>query len=402
LEAEALEYARYFENRFRLGEKPVVIARLKNSFPVKLTGIHFFLVFACAFFSFRNLTHWDAEWYRQIVEVGYSSVHSADPNVEGRGNVGFFPGYPLACYLVKKILGLGSDAFPTTGALLIVSNGFAILTWVFLEKWLSIFREPKPRVKMLLLAAFPYTFFFYLAYSESLFTSMILGFVYFAEKMLREDNEKKANRYFLFSVICGFFMNFTRVLGVVMVFYPIFRAFQTGEKRGRAALLALGSLLSPLVFFAYCSQKFGAWDFYFQSERNIWGTYVDWSRLFPPKTLFDFRRPFHADTVSKYTTILTGIWLTWTLVNLLRAKRFLEPVFAMVLVCGMVWGEYLLGRTSWDYGGMGRYMVPVFALMLPFVPMEPKKNWKWIAIFAVLAGFEIAYALKFGRHGWVA
>ena len=381
--------------------------RSKFLFSLKLVGIQFFLVFACAYFRFFNLTHWDGEWYRQIVEVGYNAVHSADPFAEGKGNVGFFPGYPLAVYIVKKILGFGTDRFPTTGALLLVSNGFAVLTWYFLQKWIELIDpiEQKPAVqkaKLFLLAFYPFIFFLYCAYTESLFISMTLGFIYFSEKVIREDDQKKSFRFLLLALVCGFEMNLTRLLGIVMVAYPILRALQTREKIKRSLLLAAGTLLSPVSFFFYCWLKFGAWDFYFQTELAIWGTYIDIGRLFPPKTLFDFHRPLYSNTMGKYVTILTGFFLTAKLIELLKQKLWLEPFFAIVLVCGMMWGEYLLGRTSWDYVGMGRYLIPVFALILPFLKIEPKFNWKWAAFSVLMIGFQIAYALKFGRHGWVA
>jgi hypothetical protein len=129
---------------------------------------------------------------------------------------------------------------------------------------------------------------------------------------------------------------------------------------------------------------------------------VDYGKLFPPSTLFDFSRPLHANTVGKYITILTGAFLAWQMFRALKERRFADPYFIVLLISGMLWGETLLGRTSWDFVGMGRYLIPVLALNLPFLKIEPKLNWKWIAICAVMIGFQIAYALKFGRHGWVA
>jgi len=372
------------------------------AFPLRHSFFHFLIVFACALFSFFNLTHWDGEWYRQIVEVGYSAVHSADPFAEGKGNVGFFPGYPLLCYLVKKTLGFGSDLFPTTGALLLTSNFFALLSWIYLEKWLKLWGDSNPRPKILLLALYPYCFFFCCAYSDSLFVSMILGFFYFSERFVREEDQKKAGRYFWLAILHGFFMNFTRLLGVVLIVYPVLRSIQTREKKMRAILISASGLIGPLLFFSYCKIRFDAWDFYFKTERAIWGTYIDLGRLFPPKTLFDFSKPLHANTISKYVTILCGFFLAHKLVRLLREKQMFAPVLAIFLCAGLLWGEYLLGRTSWDYVGMGRYLIPVFALTLPFLKIEPKANWKWIAIGTILGGLQVAFALKFGRHGWVA
>ncbi len=376
--------------------------RIWNFFPFRLTIIPFILVLACAFFNFHSLTNWDGDWYRHLVTFGYSAVHAADPNMEGKGNVGFFPGYPILAWLLKKILGFGTDLFPTDAALLLVSNGFAILTWFYIGKWLELFNAANVRFRMLLLAFYPYTFFFNVTYTESLFTAMMMGFLYFSEKMVREEDSGKAWLYFGIAFAHGFWMDLTKILGIVMVVYPLIRSFQLKRHPIKSLLVATSGALSPLFFFLYCKEKFGAWDFYFQTEKLIWGVYIDISKLFPPKTLFDFSRPLHADTVSKYVTILTGALLTWKLLRLLLKRQFQDPALAAVLVCGMMWGSNMLGRTSLDYGGMGRYMVPVIAMMLPFLKLEPKRNWKWALFCATLIGFQIAFALKFGRHGWVA
>ena len=379
-----------------------MIDRLRSSFALRLVSLSFILVAACMFFDFLAMTAQDGVCYRHIVDFGFSSKLNPDPTVADRGNVGFFPGYPLACYLVKKILGLGTDAFPTTGALILTSNGFAVLLWVYLEKLLSLFGDQFSRAKMLMLALYPYCFFFYCSYTESMFISMMIGFIYFSERWLREEDEKKSWRLFWLAVIHGFLMNFTRLVGFVIVLYPVIRAYQTGEKKLRALLIAAFSLTSIGLFLAYCQVKFGAWDFYFISEKNVWNTYVDFSKLLPPTELFNFSRPVHADTVSKYVAIGLGVFLSVKLIQLIKEKLWLTPYFAMILCSGMLWGEYLLGRSSWNFSGLGRYLIPVFALILPFLKIEPKFNWKWVTIGVVLLGFQIAYALKFGRHGWVA
>jgi hypothetical protein len=379
-----------------------VLNGLRKSFAFRITLVQFFFILACAFFSFYSLTNWDGEWYRQLVDIGYSTIHSADRFAEGKGNVGFFPGYPLLSFIVKKVLGFGTDAFPTTGALLITSNVCALFTWVLLEKWLNLFRTSQPRIKMVMLALFPFAMFLYVAYTESLFAVATLGFFYFSEKFNREDDQRKSRRDLFLAALFGFMMNLTRLLGIVLVVYPLIRAFQTGEKKKRAFFIAAGSLTSPILFFIYCQIKFGAWDLYFQTERAIWGTYIDFHKLFPPKTLFDFSRPFHPNTLCRYVTIITGVGLTYKLAKLIKEKAWSSPDLAVVLCSGMMWGEYLLGRTTWDYAGMGRMLLPVFMIMLPFIKIEPKRNWRWIVFASVMLGFQIAYALRFGRHGWVA
>ncbi len=391
---------------------------LKLSFPVQVFLIQFFLILACAFFNLRHMILWDGDWYIHITQIGYSNFYSADPTVPNLGNVGFFPGYPFAGFLVQRILGLGGDGFPPEYALLIVSFTCAILSFHFLMKWLALHQDSFARPKVILLALYPFTIFFYYVYTESLFCLMVLGFFYYSELFIRSMAVKSGTgsnrgvteqiqrsvriRYFMLALAFGFYMNATRMLGVVLVLYPLIRAFQIGKAKLPALALWLGSSLSVVFFFIYCQIQFGAWDFYFITENKIWGTRVDWSKLFPPTILFDFSRPLRGDTTGKYVTLVLGGYLTYRLFKLLKERDWKNPLLALVLVSGMFWGENLIGRTSWDYAGMGRYLIPVMVLMLPFMEIKPRWNRKWIVVGIIFLSLQIAYALKFARHGWVA
>ena len=386
-------------------------------FLARIFILQLLVIFACALGSFKNLTWWDGEWYAHIINHGYSATLSADPTVHDKGNVGFFPGYPLAGWIVQKILSGGGDAFPAIYALLIVSFIFAFLTWVYLAKWLALHKDLYARPKMILFALYPFTLFLYVAYSEAIYTAFVLGFFYFTECFLlkqadlamdensrppRDSLPYSASFYFFLALVHGLLMNSTRLLGVVFVIYPLIRAFQLQRARIPAVFLWWGSYLGTASFFLYCEFKFHAWNFYFITEEAIWGTKVDWKAVFPPSELFNFARPLRADTTGKYVTLAIGVYLTYRLCELLKSRRFREPLLALVLVCGMFWGEHIFGRAAWKFAGMGRMMIPVITLMLPYYSMKPSLTRKWFFIGLIFMALQIAYALKFARYGWVA
>src|SRR3954468_9737466 len=112
------------------------------------------------------LAHWDAVWYLSIADSGYGDTHSP--------RAAFFPLYPLLAR------GLGEVAGGSRGAVLVAS--YAVALAAFLAALVLLHRlaalELGRRVAdctLLLLCAFPASFFFGAPYSESLFLLASVG-----------------------------------------------------------------------------------------------------------------------------------------------------------------------------------------------------------------------------------
>ncbi|HYT88438.1 MAG TPA: mannosyltransferase family protein [Gemmataceae bacterium] len=105
---------------------------------------------------------WDGQWYAQIVREGYTYDEHKN------SNVAFFPAYPLLARLTVQATGLAPDL-----ALLLVAHLSLAATFVVLAAYLhQRYRNDAPAVATAALLAFgllPTTFFFRMAYSESLF-----------------------------------------------------------------------------------------------------------------------------------------------------------------------------------------------------------------------------------------
>ena len=56
---------------------------------------------------------WDAGWYLQIAENGYS--YSPRAGAEAQQNIVFFPAYPMATRVVGLLLGNGPSAYVAAG-----------------------------------------------------------------------------------------------------------------------------------------------------------------------------------------------------------------------------------------------------------------------------------------------
>jgi hypothetical protein len=136
------------------------------------------------------LSRWDGVWYEKIAATGYSYTPSAP------SNVAFFPGYPSVGRLIS-----GATGIPISWALVIAAHLFLLAAFVLFALYLGS-REGEPpgepgsarpsrsylrpfgtshwqsqwhTFALASLALFPTTFFFRMAYSESLFLFLILA-----------------------------------------------------------------------------------------------------------------------------------------------------------------------------------------------------------------------------------
>lgn len=115
--------------------------------------------------------NWDGVWYSDIADHGYTYDSRQGSNVI------FFPGYSCLAALVSRL-----TSFNTTVSLLIVSHG-CFLSCIYLMQKYLIARFPdltadKILLTLLAFAFSPMSFFFRMAYAESLFCLIILLVLY--------------------------------------------------------------------------------------------------------------------------------------------------------------------------------------------------------------------------------
>lgn len=113
---------------------------------------------------------WDGGWYRSIVEYGYYSGP-----LDGQANVAFFPLLPALTWLVSKV-----TLLPTVWAGLLVSSvSFAAALVVLWHMVRRFFAPPVARWTLLLLAFNPFSLYFGMFYTESLFLLLAVSTFWF-------------------------------------------------------------------------------------------------------------------------------------------------------------------------------------------------------------------------------
>ncbi|MCU0665505.1 MAG: glycosyltransferase family 39 protein [Candidatus Omnitrophica bacterium] len=280
------------------------------------------------------LRHWaraDSGWYFSIVENGYSYVPS------GRSNIVFFPLYPMLVFFFNLFFhNLALTA-------VIISNACFLLALVFLYKLVQQqFGERAAWDSTLLLALFPFSFFYSTAYAESLFLLLAVLSFYYAER----DNWGKA-------ALSAMFCSASRAVGLFLLPALILRYLEKIEfdrRRIRANFYCL--LIIPLGFLFYMGylwMRFGTNPLFM-----LRSTELAWER-----GLFNFSRLNYAfsNFLADDKAILYLFYVILTLFfifSLRNVLRYLKAGYALFAFC------LIITPVLTSLQSMGRFLSVIF------------------------------------------
>ena len=121
-----------------------------------------------------SLTSWDGWWYLGIARSGY---HAAP--VSGQyHDYAFFPLYPA----LVRVLSLATPAFDGLIAVLLSNALFLAALWLLYQLTAEVLDEERALWSCIILALFPFSWVFSMAYGESLFLVLSLGSLLAAER----------------------------------------------------------------------------------------------------------------------------------------------------------------------------------------------------------------------------
>jgi hypothetical protein len=210
-------------------------------------------------------TRWDAAWYRDIAEQGYSNI----PKHEGvQRDTAFFPLYPVlikAANLVFKksyISGLFISNLTFLIAILLLFN--------LVERFYGI--EVAKR-SILLLSVYPFSFYFIAVYTESLFLLAVVCAFYFGEKRL----------WFLGGMSAAA-AGATRVVGgitmvALLILYLEHIDFDWRKIRPNILWILLGAI-GPGGYMLFLAMRFGSALQFVRSQSVAgWGADMGWEQV---------------------------------------------------------------------------------------------------------------------------
>lgn len=326
-------------------------------------------------------THFDSGWYEGIARHGYQYV------VDSRANIAFFPVYPLLMRLVGRLFGRFHAAF---------FFGGIIVAWVsFLLATVALYylaRLDVPartaRRAVLLLAIFPFSYFFGEVYSESTFLLFaVLAFYGFRTKR------------WIWGGLAASVAIATRVPGVLMMPALVWIAWTQAEPTWRDRLRAFAGVVLALVGFAtYCGYIYSIsghpfawvaaiekWDYYPGGAPWTSSARILFSLLTHPYAFLQ------SSSVAVYDALygLTGL-------------AFVLMVPVVWFRFGAAYGLYMLLNlwlplSSGTTEGMGRYcsvLFPAF-IWLATIRSRPVAD---ALVFGSALLYPIAFALFITNH----
>ena len=372
-------------------------------------------------YRYNTLVQHDSYWFANIIDRGYDTIL---PPIQHKmmevSNVAFFPVYPALAGMLRHWVEL-----PTYDALLIVAQlaawGFWTYFFLLADRW-----KLSPLMQMfgaLAIFAHPTAFFLIAGYSESLFLLGLLGLIYWTAVETRGAK--------VLAAIHGFGMSGTRIVGVPMALYPVFRAFfQGGWERLRnvrgwfrqyavPATVAGCSMMGAIGFFIYCLLRWGHWDLYMETQRAGWDIRPDYLAVFKLESYRWLVPPIDDPTQWSQMTMTVGglLFIAVALIELVPAFRMntnWRKRISFYIVAFISYHIAVSGVASVQMESMLRYQflahVLIVLALLHFLAHLPAPS-AWpraigLTVFALLCaaglGLQGWWVWNFTRGNWVA
>lgn len=318
---------------------------------------------------------WDAGWYRQIAEDGYT--YSATE----QSSAAFFPLYPLLIRVVMWVTGL--PVF-VAGIVATWLTGFTCCLTFF--AWAANRSDEQTASRALwLLLAWPFAFFLCGAmYADALF----LAFVTLAFLSLEREQPWGA-------VLFGALATATRPLAPAIVVGLLVRSLELRRRAGKPIrvidFLPLAAGLGLVAYMVFLHREFGD-AFGFATTQKGWNQLSGLSSLLKVEALSKFNG---ADLLLPAVhAVLAGLclFLGW------RLRHTLGWGYAVYVL--IVVGIPVV--TSRDFIGLGRYALagfPVFLELDRWLASRPRARTGWLVVSAALLVFMV---IRFARAFYTA
>jgi hypothetical protein len=341
----------------------------------------------CLFWS------WDGNNYFRVCKEGYSY----DP--ARRSLVAFFPGYPLAARVLTQVFALPARAALLLVAQLSLAGCFVALAFYVRERWPTATLDQVRNV-LVAFAFLPTTFFFRMAYSESLFLLLLilplLGM----------------RRHWPLAAIAFLAGGATAVRVVGVALLPPLLLYLWQQSAGGRQFLLRAAWLVPLACWGVLGFMAGTW-IAFGDPLAFLHSVPQWVHvgkaaealltLRPLWTNFDPASPCYWRREDPYgnpwlgLTLGNAVWFTATGLLLLGGtlRRKLDAAEAW-LSAGLWFIPYLTRGHEMCMGGAARYAAVIFPVYLLLGQIGDRlPRWVSFALVAAGAWLLVIYTFKF-------
>ena len=321
--------------------------------------------------------NFDGEHYLSIAQSGY-----------GRGEQAFFPLYPLLMrFLVWPFRG---DLYFLQSAGLLISNLSFLLGLLGLWKLIKLdFKETVAKLAILLLIAFPTSFYFGSVYTEGLFFALAVWSFYFA----RQGN-------WLWAGILGAFASATKFLGIILLPALIIEWL---VKKDKSVVNLLWLTLIPaglLAYMYYLHQSVGDALAFFNSL-VFFGEQRSAAIILLPQVFWRYLKIMLDVTKNDplfFTVTLEFITAVLFLITSFLAIFKLRKSYVVFLALG-----YIIPTLTGSFSSLPRYVLVLFPAFIVFGMYISKKSLVVKVMVLSLSLFLLIIStIIFVRGYWLA
>lgn len=343
-----------------------------------------------------NLPSWiwgfgnfDGVHYLRIAQNGYNAQFVQ----------AFFPLYPLLIRflnLFPKIEALDTQIYVDPSfffTAILLSNVVFLLALVLFYKLIRIdFNEKIAFGSLILLLAFPTSFYFGTIYTESLFLFLVLGAIYFS----RRGN-------FLFAGIFSALASATRIFGLLLFLVLLFEIYCRFKTRkiinGELTKVILGVLLVPfgtLLYMLYLKLNFDN-PFYFLTAQPAFGAQRSENLILLPQVIYRYFKIFMSVPLQSPLFFNAILEFSFTVIPLVTLAIFFKKIRISYILFTL--GCLILPTLTGTFSSMPRYCLMGF-LLLPYITQAIGRYYKFLISLFVTLG--IILLSLFTRGYWVA
>jgi hypothetical protein len=351
----------------------------------------------------KNISYtWDSKHYTNIAESGYKEMpHYA-----------FFPLFPAEIRLIHNLtfkqISISTSAFIASA---INSLILCFVVYLFYIEFIAKDRDQKQSKKLLLLTLLlPFSLFFWVPYTESLFISLLL--ICFGLIFKHTDNPRLIWLLSIFTFLLGLTRSIGVMFSVSIVAWVILNHKFYREKLVRLipVILAIIANVAGLVSFLYFGYlKTG--NFWISREvQKFWGR-SSTINIFEP-ILNNFNVLISKEAFLKscdgYLDCLNGWYYTGIAIALFLAilaitlkTYWKNKMFVTLTVFSVL--AFVLPLSSNSTGSINRYILacPIYLLLLPKILLDKIPEEYHYILFSVLSIGQGVLFVMYTGHFWV-
>jgi Mannosyltransferase (PIG-V) len=341
-----------------------------------------FTVFGSTNMFWDTFARYDSGWYYQIAKSGYLFAPGGPSAGIGKpGKIAFFPLYPMTMRYTGHLFGSDPGSLYLAGILVSWISFIAAMVALYFVARLDLPRRQAQRA-VLLAAIFPFSFFFGLVYSESLFLLLtLLAFYSFR------------TRRWILGGMAGALATATRVNGILMLPALAWIAFRAVQPTARDRTMAVvGLLLVTAGIGGYSLYVYQLSGNPFEWARTIqrWGYNTGGAPWTAPATLL------HELVTNPYDYLVTEPMAPYDTLYGITAIGFLVLTPVVWMKFGAAYGVFMLLNlwlplSSGVLEGLGRYCSVLFpAFILLATIRSPAMTTSIVVVFALFYTLGLA------------